>query len=113
MENKSCPICEKRLIEQTWTAKSGKACHAFRHEDWKTAETECKDIETGKPFIEFIDDRPKLAYKAKKVQAENEQYQNLMRSMEKTRTLIKALAVIQGLTTRDLIDEAQRLEETK
>jgi len=48
MENKSCPICEKRLIEQTWTAKSGKACHAFRHEDWKTAETECKDIETGK-----------------------------------------------------------------
>ena len=86
---KECPICGKTLVEQTWKAKSGKWYHAFRHEDWKTAENECLDSKTQKPYIEFIEDK-KSKPKA------SEEYQNILSGLRELYLLQRAIAIMIG-----------------
>jgi len=120
-QNKPCPICSKNLNEETWKAKSGKWYHAFRHEDWKAAETECRDVETGKPYIEFISDKKpyqkpyasKIAQNAPKIAPKGEDYQNLLNADRKLYALILAVAHIQGVKQEDIENELTRMEYEK
>ncbi len=99
MNNKPCPICGKNLIEETWKAKSGKMCHAFRHED---KNPDCVDVETSKPYIEWIPDTPKPSYAPKrggltpKIAPKGEDYQNLLAAMRDLYRLIQAATITIG-----------------